>query len=83
MSYYRYKNEDYDHYRIAKNDLHILDLLVVNFYNVKYKFTLLPKLVVDTNYEMQGSRWFVYTSIEFSWLWFSIWYDYKFDEESV
>ena len=85
MSYYAryYKNEDCDHYSITKNDLYILDFLAISFYNIKSIFNLLPKLVITTGYEIQGSRWFIYRQMNFSWLWFSIVYSYKFDEELI
>jgi len=78
------KDKDYNHYLIAKdNKLYILDLLIVNFYNIKYKFNILPKLIITDILEIQGSRWFIYKNIYFAWLWFSIEYQYKYDEELI
>lgn len=86
MIYYtRYnKSDEEDHYLIAKdNKLYILDLLIVNFYNIRSRFYILPKLKIKDIANINGGRWFLYKDIYFAWVWFSIEYQYKYDEELI
>ena len=86
MSYYARhdKHDEYDHYIITRGGkLFPVDLLIVNFYNINHKFSPLPNLKVGTSGTIEGSRWFIYRQMNFSWLWFSIVYSYKFDEELI
>ena len=67
---------------IAKNNLYILDLLILNFYTIS-EFRIIPLVLITDVLEIQGSRWFIYKNIYFAWLWFTIEYQYKYDEELI